>query len=179
MIFQARRAFSLVEVTLALAVAAFGLIAIFGLLPTGLTSNEASIRQTAAADILAGIIADLRQAPTANEIAAAAATTPSTTLNPVSPRLKIDITKGATSGYLDESGALNPGSATSLANTSSQTGNSYYLVTISIINPPPAIPPVPAVRTATTAAIQISWPAHAPTINPSNSLTAFIALDRN
>lgn len=55
-------AFSLVEVTLALGVAAFALVAIFGLLPVGLNSNLASINQTAAASLATRIAADLKKA---------------------------------------------------------------------------------------------------------------------
>jgi hypothetical protein len=53
-------AFSLVEVALALGVAAFCLIAILGLLPAGLNTNQTSTRQTTANGILSSIVADLR-----------------------------------------------------------------------------------------------------------------------
>ena len=55
--------FSLIEVALALGVAAFALVAILGLLPIGLNSNQASIEQTAAAGLAAGLVADLQAAP--------------------------------------------------------------------------------------------------------------------
>lgn len=55
--------FALIEVALALGVAAFALVAILGLLPIGLQSNQASIERTAAATIAAGVVADLRAAP--------------------------------------------------------------------------------------------------------------------
>src|SRR5207248_1091899 len=48
--------FSLIEVALALGVAAFALVAIIGLIPVGLNSNQASSEQTAAAGLAAGII---------------------------------------------------------------------------------------------------------------------------
>ncbi len=54
------RAFSLVEVTLALGVAAFCLLSIFGLLPIGLNSNQLAIDQTTAASCATRVIADLR-----------------------------------------------------------------------------------------------------------------------
>jgi hypothetical protein len=57
--------FSLIEVALALGVAAFALVAIIGLIPVGLNSNQASSDQTAAAGLAAGIVADLRAAPVA------------------------------------------------------------------------------------------------------------------
>ena len=55
--------FSLVEVTLALGVAAFCLIALLGLLPLGVQTNQNSISQTAAASVLSSVIADLRATP--------------------------------------------------------------------------------------------------------------------
>ena len=57
-------AFSLVEVALALAITAFCLVAIFGLIPVGLTSNQTSTEQTAAANISRAIVADLRASTT-------------------------------------------------------------------------------------------------------------------
>src|SRR5439155_2083771 len=55
-------AFSLVEITLALGVAAFALLAIFGLLPTSLKIQQASIQQTTANTIASQIVADLSAA---------------------------------------------------------------------------------------------------------------------
>jgi type II secretory pathway pseudopilin PulG len=55
--------FSLVEVTIALGVAALSLIAIFGLLPIGVETNRNAASQTAAANILAGVTADMRATP--------------------------------------------------------------------------------------------------------------------
>ena len=60
---QTSRAFSLVEVTLALGVAAVALIAIFGLLVTGTQTNHTAVAQTAASDILTAVAADLRATP--------------------------------------------------------------------------------------------------------------------
>jgi len=53
-------AFSLVEVTLALGVAAFCLIAVLGLLPTSLRTQQNSIQQTTANQIISTIYSDLR-----------------------------------------------------------------------------------------------------------------------
>lgn len=58
--------FSLVEVTLALGIAAFCLIATFGLLPVGIQSNQNAISQTAAASVLSSVVADLRATPKGN-----------------------------------------------------------------------------------------------------------------
>ena len=64
MIFGLRRvhAFSLVELTLALGIAAFCLLAVFGLMPIGVQTNRNTISQTAAANIMAAVIADMRAA---------------------------------------------------------------------------------------------------------------------
>jgi uncharacterized protein (TIGR02598 family) len=56
-------AFSLVEVTLALGIAAFCLIAIFGLMPVGVQTNRNATSQTAATNIIAAVVADLRATP--------------------------------------------------------------------------------------------------------------------
>jgi uncharacterized protein (TIGR02598 family) len=58
--------FSLVEVTFALGVAAFCLIAVFGLMPVGVQTNRNATSQTAATNIVAAVVADLRATPTAN-----------------------------------------------------------------------------------------------------------------
>jgi uncharacterized protein (TIGR02598 family) len=52
--------FSLVEVTIALGVAAIGLIVLLGLVPTGLKTQRASAQQTIANQIINVLVADLR-----------------------------------------------------------------------------------------------------------------------
>jgi uncharacterized protein (TIGR02598 family) len=52
--------FSLVEVTLALGVAAFCLVAILGMLPVGLKTQHTSTQQTTANAIISQILGDLR-----------------------------------------------------------------------------------------------------------------------
>jgi type II secretory pathway pseudopilin PulG len=53
-------AFSLVEVTLALGVASFCLIVLLGLLPSGLKTQQSSVQQTTANQIISTIYSDLR-----------------------------------------------------------------------------------------------------------------------
>src|SRR6266508_3013356 len=53
-------AFSLIEITLALGVAAFCLIAVMGLLPVALKTQQASIEQTTANQIISQIYSALR-----------------------------------------------------------------------------------------------------------------------
>jgi uncharacterized protein (TIGR02598 family) len=55
--------FSLVEITVALGIGAFCLIAILGLLPIGVQSNRDSSSQTAATTIMGNVIADMRATP--------------------------------------------------------------------------------------------------------------------
>ncbi len=52
--------FSLVEVTLALGIGAFCLIAVFGLMPVGVQTNRNATSQTAATNIIASVVADMR-----------------------------------------------------------------------------------------------------------------------
>jgi Tfp pilus assembly protein PilV len=59
-------AFSLVEVTLALGIAAFCLIAVFGLVPVAVVTNRTATSQTAATNIMAAVVSDLRAAPKTN-----------------------------------------------------------------------------------------------------------------
>ena len=54
------RGFSLVEVVLALGVVAFCLFAILGMFPVALKTQQASVNQTTANEILGQILADLR-----------------------------------------------------------------------------------------------------------------------
>jgi len=53
-------AFSLVEVTLAMGIAAICLVALFGLMPVGVHTSRSATSQTAATNIVAAVIADLR-----------------------------------------------------------------------------------------------------------------------
>src|SRR5438128_2540923 len=57
------QAFSLVELTLALGVAAFCLLAVFGLMPIGVQTNRNATSQTRATNIIAALTADLRATP--------------------------------------------------------------------------------------------------------------------
>src|SRR5437667_9994670 len=59
-------AFSLVEVTLAIGIAAFCLLTVFALMPIAVLANRNATSQTAAASILRGVAADLRATPKTN-----------------------------------------------------------------------------------------------------------------
>lgn len=68
------RGFSLVELTLALGVAAVCLTALFGLLPIGVANNRTSISETTATSIATAIISDLRASAAANKVSPLAQT---------------------------------------------------------------------------------------------------------
>ena len=57
---RSRSAFSLIELTLALGIAAFSLIALFGLVPIAVQINRNATSQTAATNIIASVITDMR-----------------------------------------------------------------------------------------------------------------------
>src|SRR5882724_10237327 len=59
-------AFSLVELTLALGIAAFCLIAVFGLVPVGVQTNRNATSQTTATNILSSVVSDIRASPKGN-----------------------------------------------------------------------------------------------------------------
>lgn len=146
--------FSLVEVTLALGVAAFSLLAIFGLLATGTQVNHTAIEQTASGDILTAVAADLRATPKATATSLQfGITIPS---NPVGAGT-------STTLYFDSTGQ----SSTSL------NGSSRYRLVLTFL-------PNGSGRGATLVSFRMTWPAAAdPTKASTSAAEAFAALDRN
>ena len=57
---QFTSAFSLVELTLAIGIAAFCLIAVFALVPVAVLTTRNATSQTAATNVMAAVIADMR-----------------------------------------------------------------------------------------------------------------------
>jgi uncharacterized protein (TIGR02598 family) len=152
-------AFSLVEVTLALGIAAFCLIAIVGLLPIGMTSNQTATEQTASVGILSGIAADLRATPRTSPPGGAATSVQYALAIPASPN-------GASTQtlFFAEDGTF----------SAAMGATSRYRVVVSFA-------PNTAARSATMATLKATWPAVVdPTSgNPAGSATMFVALDRN
>jgi Tfp pilus assembly protein PilV len=166
-------AFSLVEVTMALAVAVFCLVSVFGLLPVGITTTQTSIQQTAAANIARAIISDLRTTPV---------TQPASDQN--SPNYKITIPATAaqtikhTIFLLDDGTASGAEDQDAVANTNPNLTPKYRATLI-------FTPSNNSQKTATQVRILITWPAMAdrstaatPT-NFTGSYETFTALDRN
>jgi uncharacterized protein (TIGR02598 family) len=151
--------FSLVEVTLALGVSSFGMLAIFGLLPVGLSSSQTSGQQTMAANIATAIVADMNQVPNSSAIAAS-----SGALNAVSPQYSIDVTGSSAhqSFYTDGSGKYL---------SKSYTPAARYSVSVNLAKP------ASGSRQAPNGVVAIAWPAAAP--KPLDQLSVFVAFDRN
>lgn len=154
-------AFTLVEVTLALGVTAFCLIAIFGLLPVGLKSNQAAIEQTVANGILSSVEADLRSTPPAFPSVQSGTSQRFAIAIPSNP---VSNTPTPVSLYFSADGQYK---------TSLQT-DSRYLLTVTFQ------PNGGSSKTATFVNLKVSWPAAAATaLNAAGSVQTFIALDRN
>ena len=151
--------FSLVEVSLALGIAVFCLVAIFGLLTVGMNSSSLSIEQTNATNILSAVAGDLRTAPDPYPKGGAVTTAvyklnipaavPSATTPPFPPPV---------ASYLDANGQL----------LTSVSGARYQL----------GVWMKPGVgREATIARVILSWPPGA--VASAGSVETVVALDRN
>jgi uncharacterized protein (TIGR02598 family) len=149
-------AFSLVEVTLALGIAAFCLVALFGLMPVGIQTNRSATSQTAATNIAAAVIADLRGTPIANGTSSQFCIsfgTPMTLYFDSAGRCSIDLA-GLTSPC---GSSWAPALSTRYQLNITWTGSSSLRY----------------------ADLKITWPAAATTANANGSLDMFAAFDRN
>lgn len=162
-------AFSLVEVTLALGIAAFCFIAVIGIVPVGVQTNRNATSQTVATNIMAAAITDLR------------ATQKTKT---ASPQLGIpvptDHTKGAASNCQPCASCWTSQTTTKYFDASGKSVAStagLYRLTVTQVQNPSA--------TATTGALfydaKATWPAQVDpcATTPSGSVEMFVALDRN
>ncbi len=146
-------AFSLVEVTLALGISAFALIAIFGLLPVGLQVSRAAGEQNSASSILAAIAADLRATPTSGT---------------TSPLFGITIpgnasTTSSSTLFFSKEGE----------HSSQITGNSRYAATVTFSTNSAGV------NGASFSNVAVSWPAAAAAANVEGSVESFVAIVRN
>ncbi len=144
-------AFSLVELTLAMGLAAFCLIAVFGLIPVAALTSRNATSQTTATNIVAAVIADLRATPAANSTSG-----------------QFGITFGtAKTLYFDGSEQFS---------TSLSTNSRYQVnVTFSQQSPAPTPPGVPTIYTD----LKVTWPAAATPANATGSKEVFAAFNRN
>lgn len=155
-----KAAFSLVEVAIALGVTAVSLVPIFGMLPIGMKSNQASVGQTAANGILAAVAADLRATPP----------TVPPGLSGTSQLFSIPIPansvmSGTTVLYFSKDGQSSTQPVPSPA-------PDYRLTVTSLHSGTNA-------KAATCVKLQISWPGTVDVTKAVGSAQTFIALDRN
>ena len=160
---QAQRsttAFSLVEVTLALGVAGFCLIAVMGLLPVGVQTQRASVQQTTANDILSAVVSDIRTVPIVSN-------DPGNS----SKQYKLFFPANGQPEFLY---FTNNGSTGQRAN---QPGSdTTFYATVSSIGPPQGA----GSRTATLVKLRVSWPYNGNTSStPAGYVETFVSLDRN
>ena len=159
-------AFSLVEVTLALGIAAFCLIAVFGVMPVGVQTNRNATSQTAATTILSSVVSDVRTRAIGTPGAAQ------------SSLYKIVIPARGSIGapqtkYFDGEGRC----STDLAGSIRPDGSPWappivtrYQLNVSF----------PSSATGVTYAdIKVTWPAAAVPANVSGSAETLAAFDRN
>ena len=167
-----RRGFSLVEVTLALGVAAVSLLAIFALLPVGLKTNQVAIEQRASTDILSTVIADLRATPVTNPRGGATTSRRFAMGLPTNPVLSAT----TVTLFFNSEGQC----STDLEGSTKPDGSSWvpplqarYRMTITFS------PNGAGARTATLVNLTATWPAAAPIATAGGSAEMFLALDRN
>ncbi|HWL50921.1 MAG TPA: hypothetical protein VNQ90_00695 [Chthoniobacteraceae bacterium] len=144
------RGFSLVEVTLALGIASFCLIAILGLIPVGLNSTQTAMEQTQATNIISNIIADMKQKPVGS------------TDEVTSQRFGITVPAGPKLLYFKNGG------------TTTSQGDARYKVKVTFTSTS-----VHDDRKPITGTIWVAWPAAAADGNEQGSVSTFFALDRN
>ena len=150
--------FSLVEVTLALGIAAFCLIAVFGLMPVGVQTNRNATSQTRATNIMSAVVSDLRAPPrcTQTSVQYQIALGNPCSLPPTPP--------SPTRLYFDGTGQF----STSLGTSSRYQLNVTWNVTTggcSIGSP--------------CADLKVTWPAAATAANANGSAEMFAGFDRN
>ena len=150
-----KSAFSLVELTLAIGIAAFCLIAVFGLMPIGVQTNRTATSQTAATNIIASVIADMR------------ATTSAT-----SPQYRITFGTAKTL-YVDSAGqcSIDVNGSTKVDGSAwSPPLQTRYQLNVTF----------PWTSGNTRGAnLKVTWPAAATATNASGSTEMFAAFDRN
>lgn len=162
--------FTLVEVTLALGIAVFCLVVIFGLLNVGINTGTTSVEQTFATNVLSAVASDLRTAPNTFPKGSADQTTaiykltvPANATDPTASPTP----KPPTVTYLDASGQpiLN-GSGSPMTTVTAATR--YQLQ---------AWMKPGAGRDVTQVRLLLSWPPGATV--PAASVETLVALDRN
>jgi hypothetical protein len=155
-------AFSLVEVTLAIGVAAFCLLAVMGLLPTTLKTQHASVQQTTATEVLSEFAADLR----------ASVRYPPGLVDKLNDQQKTLRGHWARVGTPDTIYFTNEGWQTGGLTPSNPPTDAVFRLTLTYLLPP--------TDTTSLANIKVTWPAQVDpaTGAPEGSVETFIAINR-
>jgi type II secretory pathway pseudopilin PulG len=155
-------AFSLIEIVLAIGVAAFCFVAVLGLLPVALKTQQASIQQTTATQILSQVAASLR---------AAVRYPPGLAMQLQDPDKELhghwlNVGTPDTLYYTIE------GVQTGGVNPNGPPGDAVFRLTLTYISPP--------TDTTSLANIIVTWPAQVDpaTGTPAGSVETFIAVNR-
>lgn len=153
--FPGKAAFSLVEVAFAVGVASFCLIMIIALIPTGISANQASVEETEATGLMAGVIADLRSAPVATSSSESSASLVSPRYQIQMPRVTTSVNASKVSFFLTEDGSLS-GALNSNANPAL---NPHFRVSLKFYTPSSGYYGSSTSLGPTRAWILVSWPA--------------------
>jgi hypothetical protein len=162
-------AFSLVEVTLALGIAAFCLIAVMGIIPVGVRTNRNATSQTAATNVMAAVIADLRATPRTNNTSLQFAIPfPNPTPGPTPITRYFD---SQAQCACESTGVQKPNTLTRTCSlTWNPALNLRYRMDITWKSAPTGL---------SYADVKVWWPAGATAANASGSTEMFAAFDRN
>ncbi|MEI8312094.1 MAG: hypothetical protein WCH98_15190 [Verrucomicrobiota bacterium] len=147
--------FSLVEVTLALGIAAFCLLVVVALLPAGILSIRDSAEATASLSFSQAVLADLR---------ATGASTNATN----SARFQVSIPPAGTAAPATNTLFFSAGGVTNSA------AAARYRMTVTLTPPTNS-----ASRQGTLVHIRTTWPAAAAVTNAPGAIETFGVLDRN
>lgn len=161
--FRKTEAFSLVELTLAIGVAAFCLLAVMGLLPAALKTQHASIQQTTASEVLSMFGADLR----------ANVRYPPGLEDRIYCQFRNIRAHWCRVGTPDTIYFTNEGWQTGGLTPSSPPADAVFRLTLTYLIPP--------VETTSVANIKVTWPAQVnpATGTPEGSVQTFIAINRD
>ena len=156
---QFTSAFSLVEVTLALGIAAFCLLTVFALVPIAVLANRNATSQSAATNIMAAVIADLR----ATQKTATTSTQFGLGFSGCTPPNSMQL-------YFNSEGQL-VGRCDCCSDTAGSQGtNPRYRVSVTYATSSIGLPYLD---------VKVTWPAAATSANASGSVETLAALDRN
>jgi hypothetical protein len=155
LVLRSKKAFSLVEATLALGICAFCLLAIFSLLPVGIKSSKTAMEQTAAVGLLSMVAADLRETSRQDNI--------STFFQIPMPESPVTVSPSPTVRFFRETGECF---------TDLQADSRYRLTVTFLRNG--SYPEV-----ATMADVQVTWPAMAVPASAAGRVRTLVAGDRN